>query len=41
MVKDIGDFWGLDGYEVAGEDERCCVVVLARKDGVKLKIERV
>ena len=31
---------GLDGYEVAAEDERCCVVMLARK-GAKLKIEKV
>ncbi len=30
----------LDGYEIAGEDERSCVVMLAR-DGVKLRIERV
>lgn len=31
---------GLEGYEVAGEDERCCVVMLARA-GAKLKIEKV
>ncbi|MFH1521450.1 MAG: radical SAM protein [archaeon] len=31
---------GLDGYDIAGEDERSCVVMLAR-DGVGLKIERV
>ena len=31
---------GLEGYEVAGEDERSCVVMLA-KDGMKLKIEKV
>jgi len=31
---------GLDGYEVVGEDERCCVVVLGRR-GVELRILRV
>ena len=30
----------LDGYDVAAEDERCCVVMLAKK-GAKLKIEKV
>ena len=30
----------LDGYEIAGEDERSCVVILA-KNGMKLKIEKV
>jgi tRNA wybutosine-synthesizing protein 1 len=30
----------LDGYKVGGEDERCCVVMLAR-DGVELKIGKV
>jgi tRNA wybutosine-synthesizing protein 1 len=41
-VKDYGLrlLDGLDGYEIVGEDERCCVVVLGRK-GVGLKIERV
>jgi len=29
-----------DGYKIAGEDERSCVVMLAKK-GVKLRIERV
>jgi len=29
---------GLEDYEVAAEDERCCVVMLAKK-GMKLKIE--
>ena len=31
---------GLDGYDVAAEDERCCVVMLARA-GAELRIERV
>ena len=31
---------GLEGYEIAGEDCRSCVVILAKK-GVRLKIERV
>jgi len=31
---------GLEGYEIAGEDERCCVVMLARK-GIQIKIEKV
>ncbi len=31
---------GLGGYEIAGEDERSCVVMLAKK-GMKLKIEKV
>ena len=30
----------LDGYEIAGEDERCCVVMLAKR-GAKLKIGKV
>lgn len=30
----------LNGYEVAGEDERSCVVMLA-KNGIKLKIEKI
>jgi tRNA wybutosine-synthesizing protein 1 len=29
-----------DGYEISAEDERCCVVMLAKK-GKKLKIEKV
>lgn len=32
---------GLEGYEVAAEDERCCVVMLKRKGGIGLKIEKV
>jgi tRNA wybutosine-synthesizing protein 1 len=32
---------GLEGYEVAAEDERCCVVMLKKKDGMDLKIEKV
>ena len=31
---------GLDGYKIAGEDERSCVVMLAR-EGVELRIGRV
>jgi tRNA wybutosine-synthesizing protein 1 len=31
---------GLGGYEIAGEDERCCVVLIAKK-GKKLKISKV
>ena len=30
----------LEGYEIAAEDERCCVVMLAKK-GKKLKIDKV
>ena len=30
----------LDGYEIKGEDERCCVVMLAKR-GAKLKIGKV
>jgi wyosine [tRNA(Phe)-imidazoG37] synthetase (radical SAM superfamily) len=29
-----------NGYRIAAEDERCCVVMLA-KDGVKLKINKI
>ena len=31
----------LDGYEVAAEDERSCVVMLAKKGGIGLKIDAV
>ena len=31
---------GLDGYEIAAEDERCCVVMLKRKGGIGLKISK-
>ena len=30
----------LEEYELAGEDERCCVVLIAKK-GKKLKIEKI
>jgi tRNA wybutosine-synthesizing protein 1 len=30
----------LDGYEIAAEDERCCVVVLKKKGGIGLRIEK-
>lgn len=31
----------LDDYEIAAEDERCCVVMLKRKGGMGLRIDRV
>ncbi|MBU2576825.1 MAG: radical SAM protein [Nanoarchaeota archaeon] len=31
----------LEDYEVAAEDERCCVVMLKRKGGIDLKIDKV
>lgn len=36
-LKIVGE---LDDYEVAAEDERCCVVMLAKK-GMKLKIDKI
>ena len=38
--KKLENFLKDSGYKIAAEDERCCVVMLA-KDGAKLKIEKV